>query len=119
VKQKGFSSGKKRLCSIYSRVRFITKRIDELTIARDTPKDQTRIFFGAWVTLSDDDDKQVTYQIVGPDEFNTSSRKIGIDSPMAKALLKKQVGNEVTINTPTGKKVFYINKIEYSEKGTL
>ena len=108
--------GKKRLREIDSRVRFITKRLDELTIVRDAPKDQSRVFFGAWVTLSDNDDKQVTYQIVGPDEFNISIGKISVDSPIAKALLKKQVDDEVTIQTPTGEKVFYIDKIEYSKE---
>jgi transcription elongation factor GreB len=107
--------GKKRLREIDSRVRFITKRLDELTIVRDIPKDQHRAYFGAWVTLIDDDDKLVTYQIVGPDEFNISIGKISIDSPIAKALLKKCVGDEVTIQTPTGEKVFYIDKIEYKK----
>ena len=107
--------GKKRLREIDSRVRFITKRLDELTIVRDTPKDQSRAFFGAWVTLIADDDMRVTYQLVGPDEFNISIGKVSIDSPIAKALLKKQVDDEVTLQTPTGEKILYIEKIEYKE----
>jgi transcription elongation factor GreB len=107
--------GKKRLREIDSRVRFITKRLDELTIVRDIPNDQSRVFFGAWVTLIDDDDKQVTYQIVGPDEFNVSMGKLSIDSPIAKALLKKCVDDDVTIKTPTGEKVLTIEKIEYKK----
>lgn len=107
--------GKKRLREIDSRVRFITKRLDELTIVRDTPKDQSRAFFGAWITLIDDDDKQSTYQIVGPDEFNVSMGKVSIDSPIAKALLKKCVDDEVTIQTPTGEKIFTIDNIEYKK----
>lgn len=107
--------GKKRLREIDSRVRFITKRLDELTIVRDTPKDQSRAFFGAWITLIDDDDKQSTYQIVGPDEFNVSMGKVSIDSPTAKALLKKCVDDEVTIQTPTGEKIFTIDNIEYKK----
>lgn len=107
--------GKKRLREIDSRVRFITKRLDELTIVRDIPNDQNRVFFGAWITLIDDDDKQVTYQIVGPDEFNVSMGKLSIDSPIAKALLKKCVDDDVTIQTPTGEKVFTIESIEYKK----
>ena len=107
--------GKKRLREIDSRVRFITKRLDELTIVRDIPNDQSRVFFGAWVTLIDDDDKQVTYQIVGPDEFNVSMGKLSIDSPIAKALLKKCVDDDVAIKTPTGEKVLTIKKIEYKK----
>jgi transcription elongation factor GreB len=107
--------GKKRLREIDSRVRFITKRLDELTIVRDIPNDRSRVFFGAWITLIDDDDKQVTYQIVGPDEFNVSMGKLSIDSPIAKALVKKCVDDDVTIKTPTGEKVFTIEKIEYKK----
>lgn len=104
---------KKRLREIDSRVRFLTKRLDELTIVRDIPKDQSRAFFGAWVTLIAADDMRVTYQLVGPDEFNISIGKVSIDSPIAKALLKKQMDDEVTLQTPTGEKILYIERIEY------
>ncbi len=107
--------GKKRLREIDSRVRFLTKRLDELTIVRDHPKDQSRVYFGAWVTLVDDDDKTTRYQIVGPDEFNVSEGKISVDSPIAKALLKKEIDDEIVINTPEGEKMFYIDGIEYTK----
>lgn len=107
--------GKKRLREIDSRVRFLTKRLDELTIVRDAPKDQSRVYFGAWVTLIDNDDKTTAYQIVGPDEFNVAASKISIDSPIAQALLKKELDDEVTIQTPEGEKVFYIDGIEYKK----
>lgn len=105
--------GKKRLREIDSRVRFLTKRLEELTVVHDVPKDQSRVFFGAWVTLVDDDSNQQRYRIVGPDEFNVKEGKISIDSPIARALLKKQVDDEVTINTPTGQSIFYIEAIDY------
>lgn len=105
--------GKKRLREIDSRVRFLTKRLDALTIVRDAPHDQSRVYFGAWVTLVDDSDNKQQYRIVGPDEFNISEGKISIDSPLARALLKKQVDDEISIQTHNGSELFYIDKIEY------
>jgi len=105
--------GKKRLREIDSRVRFLTKRLEELTIVDQAPANQNTVYFGAWVTLIDDDDNTQRYQIVGPDEFDISQQKISMDSPIAKALLKKQLGDEVLIITPNGDTLFYIEKIEY------
>ena len=105
--------GKKRLREIDSRVRFLTKRLEELTIVDQIPANQNTVYFGAWVTLIDNDDNTQRYQIVGPDEFDISQQKISMDSPIAKALLKKQLGDEVLIITPNGDTLFYIEKIEY------
>jgi transcription elongation factor GreB len=106
--------GKKRLREIDSRVRFLTKRLEELTIVREAPKDQSRVYFGAWVTLIDDSDNKKIYRIVGPDEFNVSEGKISIDSPIARALLKKEVDDEIIIQTNNGEECFYIDSISYS-----
>ncbi len=105
--------GKKRLREIDSRVRFLTKRLEALTIVDRAPADQDTVYFGAWVTLIDDNENTRRYQIVGPDEFDVSQHKISMDSPIAKALLKKQRDDEVTIHTPNGEEIFYIDKIEY------
>ena len=94
-------------------MRFLTKRLEELTIVDQAPANQNTVYFGAWVTLIDDDDNTQRYQIVGPDEFDISQQKISMDSPIAKALLKKQLGDEVLIITPNGDTLFYIEKIEY------
>ncbi|MGH1484811.1 MAG: transcription elongation factor GreB [Cellvibrionaceae bacterium] len=107
--------GKKRLREIDSRVRFLTKRLDELTIVRDIPRDQERVYFGAWVTLNNESGSdQRIYRIVGPDEFNVGEGKISIDSPIARALLKKQLDDEVIIQTTQGEQPFFIEKIAYS-----
>jgi transcription elongation factor GreB len=105
--------GKKRLREIDSRVRFLTKRLESLTIVDRIPEDKNTIYFGAWVTLIDDNDVTRRYQIVGPDEFDIKRHKISMDSPIAKALLKKHLDDEVIIQTPEGEQVFYIDKIEY------
>lgn len=105
--------GKKRLREIDSRVRFLTKRLEELTVVDRVPSDQSTVYFGAWVTLIDDADNTRHYQIVGPDEFDINQKKISMDSPIAKALLKKQLGDEVLISTPNGDTLFYIDHIKY------
>lgn len=110
--------GKKRLREIDSRVRFLTKRLETLTIVDRTPADTDTVYFGAWVTLIDDKDNDVRYQIVGPDEFDISDGRISMDSPIAKALLKKQLGDEVIIQTPNGEQVLLIDRIDYSVTST-
>lgn len=106
--------GKKRLREIDRRVRYLSKRLEELTIVDRIPKDTNTVYFGAWVTLIDDNDNSQRYQIVGPDEFDINQGKISMDSPIAKALLKKQLDDEVTIQTPEGEQVFYIDAISYT-----
>jgi transcription elongation factor GreB len=105
--------GKKRLREIDGRVRFLTKRLEDLTIVDQIPADKNTVFFGAWVTLIDDDNNSRRYQIVGPDEFDVSQHKISMDSPIAKALLKKKLDDEVVIKIPSGEENFYIDNIEY------
>jgi|SRR5690554_3470628 len=105
--------GKKRLREIDSRVRFLTKRLESLTIVDRLPDDQSRVRFGAWVTLEDDDGHERCYQIVGPDEFDVKAGKISMDSPLAQAMLKKQIDDEVTIASPEGELSYYISAIEY------
>src|SRR5690242_21789625 len=65
-----YTYGKKRLREIDRRVRFLRKRLDGMTIVDKPPSDPKRVYFGAWVTLEDDDGKQTKYRIVGPDEFD-------------------------------------------------
>src|SRR6185369_7293320 len=65
-----YTYGKRRLREIDRRVRFLRKRLDGMTIVDKAPSDPRRVFFGAWVTLEDDDGKQTKYRIVGPDEFD-------------------------------------------------
>ena len=68
--------GKKRLREIDSRVRFLRKRLDGITVANSIPDDQDKVYFGAFVTLEDEEGKEVEYRIVGPDEFNVVDGKL-------------------------------------------
>lgn len=71
------------------------------------------MFFGAWVELENDDGKIVRYRIVGADEFDPEKNFISINAPMARALIAKEVDDEVVVETPSGKQTWYINIIQY------
>jgi transcription elongation factor GreB len=105
--------GKKQLREIDARVRYLSKRLDELQVVDRAPPDQTRVFFGAWVTVEDEAGAQVRYRLVGPDEFDRHSEYISIDAPMARALLKKQVGDEVHLNHQHDEGVCRVVAISY------
>jgi transcription elongation factor GreB len=105
--------GKKRLREIDRRVRFLVKRTEELNIVYPDPQQEGRVFFGAWVTLINEDDQEVVYRLVGPDEWDVKNGEISIDSPMARALLGKYVDDEITVQTPEGERVFDITNIRY------
>jgi len=105
--------GKKRLREIDSRVRFLTKRLDHLTVVDQAPSQQDKIFFGAWVTLEDEAGELQRYRIVGPDEFNLRENKLSMDSPLAKALLGKSLDDEISFQSPSGLKVFIVHAISY------
>ncbi len=106
--------GKKQLREIDRRIRFLQKRLDELTIVDRTPQDTSRIYFGAWVRLETGDGEMVEYRIVGPDEFDLEKGLISVDSPLARALLKKTVDDEVTVTLPKGRTTYTILEIRYT-----
>jgi transcription elongation factor GreB len=107
--------GKKQLREIDSRIQFLAKRLDELVVVDRVPPDRSRVFFGAWVTLEDDDGEMHRYRIVGPDEFDRQPGYISVDSPVAKALLKKTRGDEVEVQRPDGVAHYEITEIHYDE----
>ena len=107
--------GKKRLREIDSRVRFLTKRLDNLKVVHEKPSDQSKIFFGAWVTVEDENGEENTYRIVGPDEFDLSQGKLSMDSPLARALLGKRVDDDIIFKTPEGEKELYIAAVSYTQ----
>jgi len=105
--------GKKQLREIDARVRFLSKRLDELTVVDKPPRDRDRVFFGAMVTLEDETGRCFRYRLVGPDEFDIAAEYISIDSPMARALLKKQRDDEVSISQGDRINVYTITDIAY------
>ncbi|MDG1731605.1 MAG: transcription elongation factor GreB [Thalassotalea sp.] len=111
--------GKKRLREIDRRVRFLMKRLEDLQIVYPEKQQEGKVFFGAWVTLINEDDQQVRYRIVGPDEWNVKIGDISIDSPMARALIGKQVDDEIVVKTPDGERVYDVISIDYKNPGQL
>ncbi|WP_409418688.1 transcription elongation factor GreB [Marinomonas sp. RS-M-Aa-14] len=107
--------GKKQLREIDRRVRYLEKRLDICTVVDRFPSDQQRVFFGAWVTLEDEMGSIKEYRIVGPDELDHNPNYISIDSPVARALLKKQEGDEVVIRLAGGEKTYLIDAVEYRQ----
>ncbi|MBA6381721.1 transcription elongation factor GreB [Colwellia sp. BRX10-6] len=105
--------GKRRLREIDRRVRFLVKRTEDLTIVYYDAKQEGKVYFGAWVSLINEDDKELTYRVVGPDEWDVKKGEISLDSPMARALIGKCVDDEVVVQTPEGERVFDIIKIWY------
>jgi transcription elongation factor GreB len=104
---------KKQLREIDSRVRFLRKRLENMKVVNEKPSDETKVFFGAWVTLEDENGDEVKYRIVGPDEFDYQHNLISMDSPMAKALMGKSLDSDVVVETPQGQKEYYIVAIQY------
>jgi transcription elongation factor GreB len=105
--------GKRRLREIDSRVRFLTKRLDAVEVVELLPSDQSKIYFGAWVTVEDEDGIEQTYRIVGPDEFDLAQNKLSMDSPLARALLGKSVGDDIVFSSPAGERELYIATVSY------
>lgn len=105
--------GKKRLREIDRRVRYLTKRLDELVIVDKPPSDKNKVFFGAWVTLENQDGVEELYHIVGPDEFNLKEKKLSVDSPLARAMLGKTIDDEIALRTPEGLKTYFVLEIKY------
>lgn len=106
--------GKKRLREIDRRIRFLQKRLDSAVIVVPSEQpDRGRIYFGAKVTLEDEEGTRVEYQIVGPDEIDPKGRMISVDSPIGQALLRKKVGELVTVRRPRGEIELTILEIDY------
>lgn len=108
--------GKKRLREIDRRIRFLTRRIDELIVVDPgRPAEADRVYFGAWVGLEDEQGGIVRYRIVGPDEFDAAAGLISVDSPVGRALMGKRLGDEVSVHRPRGEMHYTILSIDYSE----
>ena len=104
---------KKQLGEIDRRVRYLTKRLQEVKIAPPQPTDTGAVFFGACLEVEDDDGKTHVYRIVGPDETDAAKGWISIDSPLARAALKKRVDDEFETQLPGGRKRFVVTRVSY------
>ncbi|HIF9228020.1 TPA: transcription elongation factor GreB [Photobacterium damselae] len=108
-----YQYNKKRLREIDRRVRYLRKRLEIMQVVDYSPQQDGKVFFGAWVEIENEESETLTLRIVGPDEIYGRKDYISIDSPMARALLKKEVDDEAIVQTPLGQKLWFINAISY------
>ncbi len=106
---------KKRLREIDRRILYLRKCIDDLKVVHYAPYQEGKVMFGAWVEIENDKGKQMRFRIVGSEEIINTPNYISMDSPMAMALLNKEVGDETTVKTGAGTFVWRIRKIEYQK----
>ena len=104
---------KKKLAEIDRRLRYLGKRLEVLTVVEPKPKRDGRVYFGCTVTLEDEEGDLVSYRIVGPDETEVGTNTISVESPMAKALLGKEEGDEVVVDRPKGSATFVIERVAF------
>lgn len=105
---------KKELREIDRRVRYLQTRLPRLKVVDRLPTDRTRIWFGAWVTVSMDGDEPRCYRIVGPDETDAGPGRVSVDSPLARALLGREVGEVRELHLPTGDREVEIVAVDYA-----
>ncbi|NUF38715.1 transcription elongation factor GreB [Acinetobacter lactucae] len=111
-----YQYNKQLLRKIDRRVRYLGKRLEELKIVDYSPEQDGKVYFGAWVEIENEEGEQKTLRIVGIDEiYDHHPQHISIESPMARALLGKEVEDEIEVHTPSGKKLWYINTIRYEK----
>jgi transcription elongation factor GreA len=91
----------------------IESKLSRATIIDPTELSGDKIVFGATVKLLDDDDKPVTYQIVGETEADAKSGRISYNSPLGRALIGRKVGEDIEVTVPSGDRYYQVSKIEF------
>ncbi|MEJ2610290.1 MAG: transcription elongation factor GreB [Candidatus Thiodiazotropha sp.] len=104
---------KKELREIDRRIRYLQKRLPQLNVVNQPPSNTKQVFFAAWVRLEREDGSELEYRIVGPDEIDQQPSYISLDSPLAKALLKKGLDDQISVETPAGINHYWITEIRY------
>jgi transcription elongation factor GreB len=110
-----YKENKRILRQIDSRVRYLSKCIENLKVVAYSPQQEGKVFFGAYVSVENEAGDEKHFRIVGPEEIYGQSPNISIDSPMARALLGKEEGDEASVTTPSGVQIWSINAISYNE----
>jgi transcription elongation factor GreB len=114
-----YTYGKKRLREIDRRVRFLRKRLEGMTIVDPEMtgrRDPDKVFFGAWVQVESENGESRWHRIVGPDEFDLSPDYVSMDSPLGRALLRRALDDEISVELPGGARRFIITAVHYGLK---
>ncbi len=104
---------KKQLREIDRRLRYLIKRLEVLKTVDQRPANTRKIYFGAWVELESSQGETERYRLVGADEIDLTKGWISIDSPVAKALLGKELDDEVVVRVPAGEKIYDVVAVQY------
>ena len=105
--------GKKRLREIDRRLRFLSKRLDELVVVEPGGDRGGRVYFGASVELEEAGGARLELRLVGPDEFDVAAGRISVDSPLGRALIGKEEGDEFLFRRPKGEVRYTIVAVRY------
>lgn len=108
-----YTYGKKQLRELDKRIRYLSKTLDKLAVVDRKPDDLERVYFGAWVTLEDEAGDSLALRIVGVDEFDPKRNWISINSPVARQILGKRLGDETVLERPDGPATMSIEAISY------
>jgi len=108
--------GKRQLREIDRRVRFLRKRLEGMVVVERPPDDASRVYFGAWVRIEDDEGRETELRIVGPDEIDPARRYVSMDSPIARALMRRRRDEEFAIEVPDGRRTYVVIDIRYEEQ---
>lgn len=108
-----YHAAKERQGQVEAMISEIEDKVSRAQIIDPTTLSGDKIIFGATVTLLDENDKPVRYQICGQTEADANKGRISYSSPLARALIGKQVGDEIEVTVPSGEKFYLVDKIEF------
>ncbi len=108
-----YHAAKERQGQVEAMIADLEDKISRAQIVDPATLSGDKVIFGATVTLLDDDDKPVKYQIVGPYEADAKIGRISYNSPLGKALIGRRADDEVEVTVPSGDKFFVVEKIEF------
>lgn len=114
-----YQYNKKKLREIDRRVRYIRKCLENLKVIDYNPQQEGKVFFGAWVEIEAEDERVMTLRLVGYDEIFSRKDYISIDSPMARAMVGKEIDESFIVKTETGNHEWIINRIWYDTDDRL
>jgi transcription elongation factor GreB len=110
--------GKRKLAEIDRRLAFLGKRLEVLKVVDTPPAADGRVYFGCWVDIQDEGGNRVRYRIVGSDEVGAAPGHVSVDSPLAKALLGKREGDDVTVTRPKGEMTYTVLRVWHEAPGS-